>query len=54
MELCIGIGFIILCVAILVFIAGFVDYTIRMSSKELDVRPAKDDTPSSDRQGNWA
>ena len=42
MELCIGIGFVILCFALLVFIIGFFDYVVHIEkNKELDIAPRK-------------
>ncbi len=37
MEHYIGVGFIVLCLAILVFVCGLVHYNLRVSKKELDV-----------------
>ena len=50
MEIYIGIGFIILCLSILVFMVGFFGYIIRVTGKELDVHPAKEKTSSSNNE----
>ena len=42
MELCIGIGFVILCFALLVFVIGFFGYVVHIGkNKELDIAPRK-------------
>ena len=46
MEIYIGIGFIILCLALLVFVTGIVGYTIKLTRKELDVAPTKSTSSS--------
>lgn len=48
MEIYIGIGFIILCLAILVFVAGIVGYTIKLTRKELGVAPSKSTSSSNE------
>lgn len=48
MEIYIGIGFIILCLALLVFVAGIVGYAIKLTRKELDVAPSKSTSSSND------
>ena len=50
MEAYIGIGFVILCLAILVFIVALVNYSIRLDKKELDIGPNKT-TSSSNPEG---
>lgn len=37
----IGIGFVILCLSILVFVDAFFNYTFKITKKELDVVPAR-------------
>ena len=40
MELCIGIGFVILCFALLVFVIGLFGYIVHIEkNKELDIAP---------------
>ena len=38
----IGIGFIILCLSILVFVVALFNYTLKITKKELDVTPPRD------------
>ena len=46
METYIGIGFIILCFSILVFVTGLIGYTIRLTKEKLDVRPSNNTSSS--------
>lgn len=39
MEMCIGIGFVILSFAILVFVIGLFGYIVHISKKEFDAAP---------------
>ena len=49
MELCIGIGFVILCFAILVFVIGFFGYIVHIEkNKELDIAPFQKQSSSND------
>lgn len=41
MEMYIGIGFIILCLSVLVFVVALFNYTLKITKKELDVAPTK-------------
>lgn len=41
MEVYIGIGFIILCLSILVFVVALFNYTLKITKKELDVVPPR-------------
>lgn len=41
MEKYIGIGFVILCLSILVFVIALFNYTLKITKKELDVAPTK-------------
>ena len=55
MEEYFGIGFIILCVGIFVFltvaIAAIFSYTVRMTKEKLEVAPSKDNSKSN--QPKW-
>lgn len=41
MEMYIGIGFIILCLSILVFVVALFNYSLKITKKELDVAPPR-------------
>lgn len=41
MEIYIGIGFVILCLSILVFVVALFNYTLKITKKELDVSPPR-------------
>lgn len=42
MELCISIGFVMLCIALLIFVIGFFGYVVHIKkNKELDIAPRK-------------
>ena len=41
MEMYIGIGFIILCLSVLVFVVALFNYTLKITKKELDVANTK-------------
>ncbi len=44
----VGIGFVILCVTILVAVAGIFGYIVHITKKKLEVAPAKVNSKSND------
>lgn len=50
MEIYIGIGFVILCIAVLVGIIGILKYRFSLSKEKVDISPTK--TNTDDKQKN--
>ena len=50
MEIYIGIGFVILCLAVLVGIIGIFKYQFSLSKEKVDISPSK--TNTDDKQNN--
>lgn len=49
MDKSIGIGFVILCLAILAGVVGILGYQFHISKEKVDISPAKDNTNQSNK-----
>ena len=52
METFIGIGFIVLCMAVLIGISGIVRYCIHIHKKNIDISPAQTDIEKINNEDN--